>query len=252
MDYLDGTPCWADLITSSLPQAQEFYAGLFGWTYQAQHSGELESYLCAYKDGHLVAGLLASSGHPDAGTGWTTYLQVQNVEATVNAAQMHEGEIYLKPVYMPSQGSLAVIGEPSGIGVGLWESGSHPEFELRASHGAPAWHELRSDTFHQTAGFYEKVLGWRLRCFNDSHHAHYHVLGRHHDLRTAVRDFSHEPGRDSGWHIYFQVDDIHEAGALAESLGGTLLRPVHPSTLGLTAEIADPGGAAFSIVQPAV
>ena len=246
----EGTPCWADLITRDPRTSQKFYGTLFGWTFQTGSSGEITDYIYAYKDGALVAGLLSSDPDETGAEGWVTYLKVENVEATVNSAAMHAGSIYLNPTYVPTQGSMAMIGEPSGHGVGLWENGEHPEFEARGVPGAPVWHELRSGTFESTTSFYEKVLGWQLRCFNDHREAHYHVLGEHFDLQTAVRDFTHAPEREAGWHIYFQVADIQDALDAVTNLGGHIIKRAHAGTLGLTAEGTDPLGTAFSIVEP--
>ena len=64
--YPHGVPCWVDTGQSDLEQAQQFYGGLFGWTFEeAMPPGAPGSYLIARLDGHDVAAL--SSGGRYAG-----------------------------------------------------------------------------------------------------------------------------------------------------------------------------------------
>lgn len=56
--YAQGTPNWIDISTSDVDGSKEFYAGLFGWTWEDQAGPEGEFiYSIATQDGRNVAGL---------------------------------------------------------------------------------------------------------------------------------------------------------------------------------------------------
>ena len=62
-----------------------------------------------------------------------------------------------------------------------------------------------------------------------------------------------DPGDDRArWDVDFPVADAATAAAPAQELGGAVLPAPHPRPPSLTAVLADPAGAAFSVSQLAV
>ena len=85
-DITAGDPCWIDLMTSDPEKAKDFYTGLFGWTYETGDAEKYGGYIMAFKNGAPVAGMMKNegdSGYPDV---WTTYLWVEDINATADAA----------------------------------------------------------------------------------------------------------------------------------------------------------------------
>ena len=105
--YPAGVTSWVDLEVAdleSLETATRFYGGLFGWTFdQATPDGAPFRYLIAQLDGQDAAGLggPASSERP-GGTEWTTYVAVDDADATAAAVQRAGGQILL-PLPMPAR-----------------------------------------------------------------------------------------------------------------------------------------------------
>lgn len=54
----------------------------------------------------------------------------------------------------------------------------------------------------------------------------------------------------SKWSIYFGTDDTDASVAKLLELGGSVLTPSQDTPFGRIAEIADPTGASFRLVQP--
>ncbi|MGZ5379445.1 MAG: VOC family protein, partial [Mycobacterium sp.] len=52
-----GAPIWIDLASSDVDRSQEFYAAVFGWTFEAA-GPEYGGYINAFCDGKPVAGLM--------------------------------------------------------------------------------------------------------------------------------------------------------------------------------------------------
>ena len=53
--YAEGEPCWADLQTPDVAAAKNFYATVFGWTYEDLPTPDGRSFARAFMNGQLVA-----------------------------------------------------------------------------------------------------------------------------------------------------------------------------------------------------
>lgn len=135
-----GAPSWIDLATSDLDRAQEFYGAVFGWSFTSP-GPNYGGYLNATKDGHLVAGLM--SRHPDqqGPDGWITYLHTADVDATLTAATAAGATNCGGVMPIPDKGRMALLTDPAGGFVGLWEPGGHAGFEVVGEDGAPSYHQ---------------------------------------------------------------------------------------------------------------
>ena len=80
-----GVTSWIDVEVGDLPAAQEFYGGVFGWTFETATPPDLPyAYVIATLDGQEVAGLTGPA-EPVADAAqavWRTYVAVDDVDAT--------------------------------------------------------------------------------------------------------------------------------------------------------------------------
>lgn len=84
-----GTYCWSTLLTRDLPAAREFYAAVFGYTYDAVDDG-LVTVRAA--DGADVASMHDAGELPqDAPPAWNVHFGVASRDATVSLAEMEDG-----------------------------------------------------------------------------------------------------------------------------------------------------------------
>ncbi|MCQ9164963.1 VOC family protein [Arthrobacter sp. STN4] len=248
-----GAPCWIDLMTADPARAKEFYTALFGWTYETGDVEKYGGYTTALKDGKSVAGLMQSNpddaGHPDV---WSTYLRVDDIDATVAAATKAGGVTYLAPMDVPEQGRMAMLGDPAGAAVGLWEFGGHTGFQAHSVDGAANWHELWTKDYPAALKFYQDVFGWKTAVMSDTPEFRYSTVGEGRDSVAGVMDASRELPEQapSSWQVYFQVDDADAAVATALSLGATVVQPAQDTPFGRLAGLTDPTGALFKVIQP--
>ncbi|UXN32810.1 VOC family protein [Glutamicibacter sp. M10] len=243
-------PCWVDLLTSDIDGAIEFYSELFGWKIHDDPQTRSDGYLPVTLDDQPVTGLVLNDQDSAAPDAWTTYLNVADIHAAVFAAHLHGGQRYLKPVAMPGQGTVALIGDPAGIGVGLWQSFDPTNYPARKIHGHRIWNELHTKHFETACRFYREALGWDLNQVVDSPDFSYYTLGQGADAAAGLYDIS---GQDSteGWRTYFAVDDADQVAQLCTSLGGQVVNAPHDSYFGRTAMLSDRGGAEFAVIAPA-
>jgi predicted enzyme related to lactoylglutathione lyase len=252
-DIPAGAPCWVDLMTSDTAKAREFYTALFGWTYETGDVEKYGGYTMAFKDGKSVAGLMQSNpddgGYPDM---WSTYLRVDDIDATVAAATASGGVTYMPPMDVPEQGKMAMLGDPSGASVGVWEFGGHTGFQAHAVSGAANWHELWTKDYPAALKFYQDVFGWKTSVMSDTPEFKYSTLGEGPGALAGVMDATNDLPEQvpSNWQVYFQVDDADAAVATALSLGATVIQPAEGTPFGRLAGLTDPTGAMFKIMQP--
>ena len=118
--YAPGQPCWIDLLTPDTDRARAFYGELFGWTAQDAEP-EYGGYINFLKDGKGVGGCMGNADDPSPGTFWTVYLKSDDSAATVAAAEKKGAQVFLAPMDVVELGTMAMLGDPGGAAVGVWQ-----------------------------------------------------------------------------------------------------------------------------------
>ncbi|GLX96882.1 VOC family protein [Herbidospora sp. NBRC 101105] len=118
-----GTLNWSELITRDTLSSTEFYGDVFGWTAETRPMGDME-YTTFAQNGHVLAGMMAM---PDAlpaeiPSYWLAYLGVDNLDAAVQESARLGATQMVGPTEVPGMGNFAIITDPAGAAVGLWES----------------------------------------------------------------------------------------------------------------------------------
>ncbi len=67
---------------------------------------------------------------------WSTYVRVDDVDAATARATRAGGALLLGPFDAEPDGRLAVLADPAGVAVSLWEAGARPGAESWASRAA--------------------------------------------------------------------------------------------------------------------
>jgi len=250
-DIAPGAPCWIDLLTSDPDGAQAFYAELFGWTYEIGDVEKYNGYITASKDGRSVAGIMKNDGTSGSPDTWTTYLRVEDIGATADAAAASGGQVLMAPMAVPEQGQMAMIMDSSGAAVGLWQFGGHTGFQLAAEPGSAVWHELLTRDYSGAVKFYQDVFGWNTDVMSDTPEFRYTTLGAGEDARAGIMDAAGflPEGVPAHWQVYLGTADADAAVAKAVSMGGTVIEPAADTPFGRVALLADPTGAVFRIHQ---
>lgn len=253
-----GDPIWVDLFTADPDRSIAFYTELFGWT--AERGGpEFGGYITFRKNGKAVAGGMGKQSDSPAGPDqWTVYLAAEDARATADAAAAAGAAVVVPPMPVGDLGVMAVLGDPGGAGVGIWQSGSFRGIETAAivndgswrdHDGAPSWFELHTRDYDAVLDFYRDVFGW-----SDTFPMPVEVGFRYTTIHSTspmlggVMDASVLPADSPlGWTVYFGADDVDKAVAKVVELGGTVLAPAEDTPYGRMATVADVTGARFSI-----
>jgi uncharacterized protein len=244
-----GAPCWIDLYSADTDKATEFYGKLFGWSTESA-GPDFGGYFTFLKDGKHIGGGMhndGTQGYPDM---WTVYLMTDDIDRTVKDAAAKGGQVHLEPMDVGQNGRMAMIGDPGGAVVGIWQAGTQKGFELRNETAAPNWFELHTRDYDASVDFYRAVFGWDTHTMSDTPDFRYTTLGEGDDALAGIYDASKDmpEGAPSAWSVYFGVDDVDAALEQVEQLGGKVIRPAEDTPYGRLASAADPTGTQFKLV----
>lgn len=252
LSSLRGAPRWIDLTTTDKDQAKAFYGGLFGWTF-TDGGPEFGHYTTVSSDGADIGGLMGKMPEmgpiPDL---WAVYLGIEDAAATVAAARERGADVIVEPMDVGDLGVMAVVSDPGGAAVGLWQSKSYAGMEAVARPGAPAWFEVMSKDYEPTVAFYREVLGWRTATMADGEEFRYTTLGEGDEATAGICDASTflPDEAPSHWRVYFAVTNTESVLERARELGGSVIDGPEDTPFGRMATLADDQGATFLVAGP--
>ncbi len=259
-----GVPCWVDTWQPDADAAMSFYTQLFGWEAEDTMPDGVEGthYMCRLRGRDVAAIASRPEGAPPV-TAWTTYVWVDDVDATVAKARDAGGSVLVEPFDALDGGRIAVIADPAGAALGVWAPGAHKGAQLVNEPGAYSMSALMTNDAEDSKRFYGEVFGWGIEAF---------AMGDDEMVMWLVEDYvggePQQPVRrdvvatmlpqDNGdgppphWHVDFWIADVDAAMAKVEELGGQVLTPPFdiPGTGLRQAVFMDPQGASFSLTQP--
>ena len=121
-----GAVCWAELMTSDVPAAAEFYREVFDWSTETDDGGPVPYTVCRLGS-EAVGGMIGRPADlpaevPDS---WSVYFTVADCEATLSRAVELGGSMVLPATATP-MGPFAVVADPAGAAFQIMEMISEP------------------------------------------------------------------------------------------------------------------------------
>lgn len=110
-----------ELATTNVPKAKAFYAKLFDWKLADLPMPTPAGKYTAVQVGDGAGGGMMQQVIPGAGSAWMPYVFVADIEASVKKAKTLRGKITKEVTEVPGMGWLAIIEDPTGARIGLWE-----------------------------------------------------------------------------------------------------------------------------------
>jgi uncharacterized protein len=245
-----GAPCWIDLTSSDTARSRDFYCNLFGWTAE-EPAPEFGGYFNFQKHGGRIAGCMSTRDGANTPDAWSVYLTTDDARKTVAAAAASGAQVHVPPMDVADLGTMAVIGDPGGAGIGLWQPGAHKGFAVTAEAGAPSWFELYTRDYGTAVDFYRNVFRWTTEVASDTPEFRYTTLKHGDEMLAGIMDASGflPEGVPAHWMVYFGVEDTDAAVARVVELGGSIVQPAEDTPYGRLAEAADPTGARFKLIS---
>jgi uncharacterized protein len=247
--HAPGTFSWVDLSTTDPAAAKAFYSGLFGWEADDRPVGDGVFYSMLNLGGRLVAGLAAQpdtqreAGAPPA---WQSYVTVESAQASADRAAELGASVLAGPFDVMDSGRMAVIRDPQGAFLNIWEPLAHPGAGLVNAPGALCWNELSTPDLEGSSAFYGGLFGWSTAPFEGSPDP-YLAITNGDRANGGMREPSGSPGTPPFWLVYFAVEDLDESVAKVAELGGSVLAGPIDIQIATFAVLADPQGAVFAL-----
>ena len=254
-----GSFCWFELATTDQDRAKTFYASLFGWSINDTPLGPTEVYTIFQRDGRDAAAAYTmrpaerAQGIPPH---WLVYISVENVDAMAKRVAAAHGAMLAPPFDVMESGRMAVLADPTGATVAIWEPRAHHGTGIVNAVGAAVWADLNTPDPAKAAAFYRELFGWKIVAGKNMAPAgpndYGHIVNGDEFIGGIPPASMLPPGAPANWLIYFAVPDCDAAATSARASGGSILMP--PTSMKEVrkfAVLADPQGAAFGVVETA-
>jgi predicted enzyme related to lactoylglutathione lyase len=250
-NYSHGTFSWVDLPTTDAEGAKKFYTGLFGWEAVDVPAGPGRVYTMLQKNGKNAAALYQQDAQQQGMPAfWLSYISVDNVEEVVGNVAELGGTVMMPAMDVMESGRMAMIQDPTGAVVGLWQPGQHLGADICNEPGSLTWNELATHDLDKAAEFYTQLLSWGKQV-TDMGNFEYTTFVVGERPNAGMMKIQAEWGDvPPNWSVYFAVENCDAAVEKAKSLGGKIeMGPQDIPNVGRFALIQDPQGAYFYAMQ---
>ena len=249
-EHHEGKVIWLELITPNLAAAEQFYGGLFGWTFQNVATGYAVAMLGGYPVGGIYQHAIPAGEHRQSG--WLTFIAVKNVETTQQLILQQGGKMLTAPHTYPQRGRQAVFADPQGAAFAVLASSSGDPPDFLAAPGEWIWSSVIAREAGTDAAFYENVFGYQVfDATRDSDSTEHLILSTDDYARASVNQLPDDSARrHPHWLNFIRVTDTVQTVAKLTELGGHVLVEPHTGRHGgKVAVVADFAGAPFGVLE---
>jgi predicted enzyme related to lactoylglutathione lyase len=191
---------------------------------------------------------------PSVPVAWTTHVSVASADDAARAAARAGGRVVTPALDAPPAGRMAVLADPAGAVLGVWQPGQRQGAQVVNEPSAWAMSVLHTREPDASKAFYRDVFGWESEPFGEGL-ALFRLPGVvcGEPAQPVPRDVvaAMAPLRDestpSHWSIDFWVRDADDVADRVGELGGRVLAPPFDNGGMRQAVLADRDGAAFSV-----
>jgi uncharacterized protein len=249
--YEPGTFSWADLATSDPEGAKAFYSGLFGWEIEDMPAGQGQVYSMARLDGKYVAAMSSDGAEEGIPPHWNNYVTVASVNDAAGRARELGATVMLEPFDVLEAGRMAVIQDPTGAAICLWEPRDHIGAQRVNDPGCLTWNDLSTTDPEAAERFYSELFGWAFEQVGPPE-VQYWVFANKGRRNGGMRKQGEDEvgqGVPPNWMPYFTVESSERATARVEELGGGVMVPTTEVPAGKFTVVRDPQGAFFALFE---
>lgn len=242
--YAAATPCWYEFVAVDADSAAAFYQGVLGWELVRTDTGDAFTL-----GGRAVAGLRQSPDGPPAG--WMVYLSTEDIEASVARSVAAGGSALVPPTPIGDRGSLAMCRDTEGAAYGLWQRGTFGGAELLNEPATVTWSEIITRDEKSAVAFYGAALGWGERAGEIAEGQDYveWISGGRVVAGMTVMNERYPAEVPPHWRIILQVEECAATAARCVELGGMCVVGPMDVGVGHYAQLVDPQGGAFGIIE---
>jgi hypothetical protein len=147
---------------------------------------------------------------------------------------------------------MAIVRDPGGAAVSLWQPGTHFGAELVNVPGSFCWNELITPEPEAAQAFYGDLFGWNFER-DDNPENDYWMIRHAGRLNGGLMRRPPQMGEiPPAWMVYFHVANLPESLTKVTELGGTIFSEPMEIGVGTFAVIGDAEGGASILIQMSV
>lgn len=247
--HAPGAFCWIELGTLDQEAAKRFYGALLGWSPHDFPIGPGGVYTMFQLDGRDAAAAFTlppeMAGAPPH---WMLYVAVASASDAAARAGALGGKVIRDAFDASTYGRMAVLQDPTGAPISVWEPKDHPGIGIYGVPGTLCWADLHTPNVERAAAFYSGLFPWVLSAAEKDPSGYLHIRNGENFIGGIPPAAYRDPRIPPHWLAYFSVEDVDAAASRAAGMGAKLLVP--PMTMehvGRWAVIQDPQGAVFAV-----
>ena len=259
---MSGLPIWYELMTTDPMAVAPFYKATLDWDIP-EDGGTMpngsEYRMITRADGGNAGGVLKlTQDMCDSGahSGWVTYFNVPDVDASVDRATGMGATVFMPAVTMDGVGRMAMISDPQGAPFYVMtptppEGGVDPEGAVFKGDtpGRATWNELNSDGAAEQIDFYTSLFDWEITGEMEMPGDHIYKFFNLGERGIGAIGSMKPEGMPNAWLPYFRVEDIHAAKEAVEANGSqVMMGPMEVPGDDMIVVACDPSGAAVGLV----
>jgi uncharacterized protein len=244
---------WYDLMSPDTEASKRFYTQVLGWGTRADRplmgiDGQPPYTMWTAGDAP-IAGLV-----PFSEEYWLGYVGVADVGHSITQAKDLGGQVLFGPHDIPKVGRFAVIEDPQGAAIALFEGvdASPPPQPLVPKPLEFSWRELATTDWRAALDFYRVMFGWET--INENAMGPlgvYLVFGQRGVPYGAIFDKPPEIPA-TAWCYYVRVNDVCDVADKVRQNGGQVINgPVEVPSGEWIVQCRDPAGGIFAVHQTA-
>lgn len=241
-----------DLMTTDPEKSRRFFTELFGWTTEDVDMGGGEIYTLLSDRVRSFGGIATLDQTLGVPSHWRPYISCPSVDDACALATNLGATLIIEPVDIPGgYGRFALVADPQGAVFSPYAKDNATEYDDTIEAGSIEWYELCTSDPEAATALYTRLFGWETESMHmDS--------GPYTVLRSAgmavggiMKKMDEMPV--SAWIPYIRVPEINQALKDMRQLGGEVyFDPLEIPGIGQISWGADPTGAIFAVLEPAL
>ncbi len=244
-EYRPGTFCWVELATSDLDATLAFYPSLLGWELEDDPISSDEPYVRATVGGLPVAAIFDPPSQRGRPASWASYVSVDDADATAARAKDLGGQVVMGPFDVRTAARIAVIQDPQGTALGLWQPKEMAGAGLVNDVGALTMNQLNTPDPASARSFYTELFGWSFQTVSEE--PAFWGIQNGGVLNGGMMPIPDGAPATPEWLPYFTTGDLEESARLIAENGGRVVVPATAIPAGHFLVATDPQGATFAL-----
>jgi uncharacterized protein len=246
---IQGNFVWHEHLTKDPKAAIAFYTEVVGWRTQPFEGTDYVMWVGSQGPLGGVMKLPDEAAKMGAPPHWMGNIQVDNVDKSAALAKKLGGKVHKEPSDIPTVGRFAVIADPQGASVALFQPAGAMALHDTSKEGEVCWNELVTSDAAAAIKFYSELVGWKvLQEMEMGPMGTYRVFGIGDKQIGGMMNAPKGAPMPPAWLYYTETSNLDATLARATQKGAKLINgPMDVPGGGRIATLIDPQGAVFAL-----